>query len=96
MTEQQRLFLVQARTDFEVFKLFRGAPRWPSCHALHYPQMAPELLGKASWRHSCPRKSHRAFVPFLRSLSHNRDAQQQLGFEKQKLRLSPGDCRATL
>lgn len=84
MTEQQRLFLVQARTDFAVFELFRRDANWPSCHALHYLQMATELLGKAhAWRHGYPRKTHRAFVGFLRSLSHNRQAQDQLGFERQ-------------
>jgi len=46
MTEHQRLFLVQARTDFAVFELFRRDVKWPSCHALHYLQMATELLGK--------------------------------------------------
>lgn len=84
MTEQQRLFLVQARSDFAVFELFRRDAVWPSCHALHYLQMATELLGKAyAWRHAYPRKTHRAFVGFLRSLSHNRHAQDQLGFERQ-------------
>jgi hypothetical protein len=47
VTEQQRLFLVQARSDFAVFELFRGNANWPPCHALHYLQMSSELLGKA-------------------------------------------------
>jgi len=82
MTESQRLFLVQSRTAFDVFKLLRAHPDLPACHALHYLQMATELLGKAhAWRHGCPRSSHRAFVGFLRSLSTNRQAQKQLGFE---------------
>jgi hypothetical protein len=84
MTEFQRLFLVQARTDFEVFKLLRGSPAFPACQALHYLQMATELLGKAHfWRQGPPRNTHRAFVSFLRSLSTNRKAQSQLGFGKQ-------------
>ena len=33
VTESQRLFLVQARTDFAVFKL-REHPDLPACHAL--------------------------------------------------------------
>jgi hypothetical protein len=82
MTEYQRLFLVQARTDFAVFELLRGQPNLPACHALHYLQMATELLGKAhAWKHGPRANTHRAFVAFLRSLSTNRKAQKQLGFE---------------
>src|ERR1700719_2123638 len=82
MTEHQRLFLVQARTDFAVFELLRRQPDLPACHALHYLQMATELLGKAhAWKHGPRPNTHRAFVGFLRSLSTNRKAQKQLGFE---------------
>jgi hypothetical protein len=82
MTEYQRLFLVQARTDFAVFELLRRQPDLPACHALHYLQMATELLGKAhAWKHGPRANTHRAFVGFLRSLSTNRKAQRQLGFE---------------
>lgn len=84
MTEQQRLFLVQARTDFMVFELFRKDSKIPHCHALHYLQMATEMLGKArAWRQGALRNTHRAFVGFLRSLSTNRHAQNRLGFERQ-------------
>jgi len=83
MTEPQRLFLVQARTDFEVFKLLCKQSGLPECHALHYLQMATELLAKAhAWRNGPPPESHRALVPFLQGLSHNRKAQKQLGFER--------------
>ena len=52
MTEYQRLFLVQARTDFAVFELLRRQADLPACHKLHYLQMATELLGKAhAWKH---------------------------------------------
>jgi hypothetical protein len=82
MTEYQRLFLVQARTDFAVFELLRRQADLPACHALHYLQMATELLGKAhAWKHGPRTSTHRAFVGFLRSLSTNRKAQKQLGFE---------------
>ncbi|HEV3006970.1 MAG TPA: hypothetical protein VGX78_21040 [Pirellulales bacterium] len=82
MTEYQRLFLVQARTDFAVFEQFRRQPDLPACHALHYLQMATELLGKAhAWKHGPRTNTHRAFVGFLRSLSTNRKAQKHLGFE---------------
>jgi hypothetical protein len=82
VTEYQRLFLVQARTDFVVFELFHSHAELPPCHALHYLQMATEMLGKAHvWRQDPPSNSHRAFVGFLRSPSSNRRAQRQLGFE---------------
>jgi len=82
MTEYQRLFLVQSRTDFAVFDLLRRQADLPACHALHYLQMATELLGKAhAWKDVPRANTHRAFVGFLRSLSANRKAQKQLGFE---------------
>lgn len=82
MTEFQRLFLVQARTDFAVFELLRSQPGLPACHSLHYLQMATELLGKAhAWKHGPKSNTHRAFVAFLRSLSTNRHAQAILGFQ---------------
>ena len=82
MTEYQRLFLVQARTDFAVLELLRVRSELPACHALHYLQMATELLGKAhAWKHGPRANTHRAFVAFLRSLTTNRKAQKQLGFE---------------
>jgi hypothetical protein len=84
MTEHQRLFLVQSRTDYAVFDLLRKQPKLPHCHALHYLQMATELLGKAlAWKSGKPSTTHRAFVKFFRSLSTNRKAQKQLGYEGQ-------------
>jgi hypothetical protein len=84
MTEFQRLFLVQARSNFQVFEMFRKDPGLPACHALHYLQMATEMLGKAhAWRSGPPASTHRAFAGFLKSLSTNRHAQNQLGFEGQ-------------
>ncbi len=86
MTEQQRLFLVQARADFAVFNMFQrnaAKEKWPACHALHYFQMATELLGKAlSWRQGQASLSHRALVGFLRSIINNRKAQKALGVER--------------
>jgi hypothetical protein len=82
MTEFQRLFLVQARANFTVFQRFRNDPDLPSCHALHYLQMATEMLGKAhAWKRGPITTTHRAFVGFLRSLSSNRQAQKRLGYE---------------
>jgi len=82
MTEHQRLFLVQAKTDYSVFNLLRKQPELPDCHLLHYLQMATELFGKAwAWKHGPILLSHRAFVGFLRSMTTNRQAQQQLGYK---------------
>ncbi len=84
MNEQQRLFLVQARTDHRVFELVSMRADLPACHALHHLQMATELLGKAcAWKKGRPKKTHRAFVDFLRTLSTNRQAQKRLGYEGQ-------------
>ena len=81
MTEFQRLFLVQSRTDFAVFDMLRKQPGLPACHALHYLQMSTEMLGKAhAWKHGPRTTTHRAFVGFLRSLSTNRQAQKQLEY----------------
>jgi len=82
VTEYQRLFLVQARTDFAVFELLRSRRGLPACHALHYLQMATEMLGKAcAWKHGPTANTHRAFVGFLRSLFTNRQAQKELGYQ---------------
>ncbi len=84
MKEEQRLFLVQARSAYGVFqKLFADKSLHP-CHALHYLQMATELLGKAAaWKTGPVEKSHKALVPFLRSLTANTRARAILGYENQ-------------
>jgi hypothetical protein len=82
VTEHQRLFLVQARTDYLVFDLLRKQPTLPACHSLHYLQMATELFGKAwDWKNGPVKTSHRALVRFLRSLTTVNKAQHQLGYE---------------
>ncbi len=81
MNTQQRLFLVQAKSDFGVFVRLRRDPQIHACHTLHYLQMATEMLGKAHhWRGGPLRGSHKAFVGFLRSLTTNRQAQGDLGY----------------
>jgi len=83
MNEHQRLFLVQARSSFDVFQLLRKTASLPACHALHYLQMSTELLAKAHARKLGAKDlTHRAFVPFLRSLATNRKAQTLLGLER--------------
>ena len=82
MKEEQRLFLVHAKSVFSVYRLLNADKSLHRCHALHYLQMATELLGKAYlWKHGPPANTHRAFVSFLKSLAKNRKAQKQLGFE---------------
>lgn len=84
MKEEQRLFLVQAKSAYSVYKYLRSEKTLHHCHALHYLQMATELLGKASkWKDGPVEKSHKAFVPFLQSLSSNTKARRQLGFDRQ-------------
>ncbi len=84
MKEEQRLFLVQAKSAYAVYKLLSADKSLHHCHALHYLQMATELLGKPNaWRNGPIGKSHKALVSFLRSLSSNTKAQKQLGYEGQ-------------
>ncbi|MFL5338580.1 MAG: hypothetical protein ACJ8F7_00285 [Gemmataceae bacterium] len=46
--------------------------------------MATELLGKASaWKNGPPKRTHKALVRFLQSLSSSTKAQKQLGYEGQ-------------
>jgi len=84
MTEQQRLFLVQARSVYAVFELLSETEDIHHCHALHYLQMATELLGKASrWKDAVPHRSHSVLVDFIRGLVSNNKARDQLGFNGQ-------------
>jgi len=83
MTDIQKLFLSQARSDFLAFDLLResGLPR---CHCLHYLQMTTELFSKAySWGKGSVASSHKALVSFFRDLPKNRKAQSLLGFDNQ-------------
>jgi hypothetical protein len=79
MNEQQRLFLVQARSDWDVFQLLK---RRPVCHQLHYLQMCTEKLAKAYfWRDkSAANLGHAAFSKFVRSIGTNRTVAEKLGF----------------
>lgn len=84
MKEEQRLFLVQAKSAYAIYQLLNADNSLHHCHALHYLQMATELLGKANaWKQGPVGRSHKAFVPFLRSLSSNARARKQLGFVAQ-------------
>lgn len=83
MNAQQELFLIQSRSVFTVFAMFRKDKNLPHCHALHYLQMATELLGKAyAWKKGRPKKlTHRSLVRFLKVLTDNSKAQTQLGYD---------------
>ncbi|MBY0455929.1 MAG: hypothetical protein K2V38_01180 [Gemmataceae bacterium] len=82
MNERQRLFLVQARANHALFGVLRKEETLGRCHALYALQMATELLGKAHASRAGPVElSHRAFVPFLRTLSNNPKARDQLGYK---------------
>lgn len=84
MREEQRLFLVQARSAFDVYELLRANESVHPCHALHYLQMATELLGKAhAWKNGPVSKSHKSLVQFLRNLSSNSKAQKALNYGDQ-------------
>ena len=69
MNDFQAVWWEQARSDREVFVIFRSQGL-AECHSLHYLQMATEKLAKAYfWRDRVtPRKSHALFVRFLRVL----------------------------
>ena len=84
MNSEQELFLKQARSAYDVFLMLKASTSIHHCHALHYLQMASELLGKAhAWRNGPISKSHKAIVPFLRSLSTNSKVQDLFGFHDQ-------------
>ena len=69
----QQLFLDQARSDYETFRLLS---RRNVCHRLHYLQMSTEKLAKVYfWRHGhFPGFGHHKFAPFLRDLDFSRAA----------------------
>ncbi|MEX1095601.1 MAG: hypothetical protein WED34_06095 [Planctomycetales bacterium] len=79
MNEQQRLYLVQARSDWEVYQLLKSGP---VCHRLHDFQMCTEKLAKAYfWRSSnAGNLGHAAFVKFVRAIATNQSVATNLGF----------------
>src|SRR5215208_5917868 len=69
MTDEQRLWWTQAKSDHGVFVMLRKQGVH-ECHLLHYLQMATEKLAKAYlWRSGvAPPPSHVGFPRFLRAL----------------------------
>jgi len=81
---QRQAFLVQARSDFEVFDHLRSNAGFdlPECHALHFLQMATEKLAKAvigSPHEAVRQDTHVAFSRISRSL-RRRDYGVLLGY----------------
>lgn len=86
----QAAFLKQARSDWEAYEK-TAEFEWPSCHRLHYLQMATEKLGKALLivgDHELEnlKGSHTAFVKLIRVVSNNRKLQKVLGMKKSQQR----------
>src|SRR5271167_1318154 len=79
MNEQQRLYLVQARSDWSIFQLLK---RQAVCQQLHYLQMVTEKLGKAFfWRGpGAQNLGHAAFSRFVRAIAANRRVAELIGF----------------
>lgn len=82
MNEPQRLYLVQARSDWEVYKLLSQIKGLPICHELHYLQMCVEKLAKAYlWKNrGAAHLGHAALTKFIRAIAQNRDVAEGIGF----------------
>ena len=90
LREWQMAFLEQARSDWNAYQKTQE-PAWPSCHQLHFLQMATEKLSKAlliSGEMNLERitHSHAAFAKFMRVVSHNHNLQAELGMNKSQLK----------
>ncbi|MFO0808824.1 MAG: hypothetical protein U0746_09395 [Gemmataceae bacterium] len=84
MTEHQRLFWAQARSDFAVYEYLAEQPY---CHRLHYLQMSSEKLAKAYVLHrraQVAMKSHKAFIAFWRTIADNDRVRMSLGYGRQQ------------
>lgn len=78
------VFLMQAWSDFQVFREMNDG-RCPTCHALHYLQMATEKLSKSflcrrSGRNP-PKLTHYSLVTFLNVSRSQRVWREKLGYE---------------
>ena len=81
MNEQQRLFFVQAESDYRVLRLLRSRGA-PACQVLHYLQMSTEKLARAYlWKQDTVKRSHAAFSKFLRSLAGDDRVRIELGYK---------------
>ena len=90
MNASQELWWRQAQSDYDIFELLRKY-NVPTCHQLHYLQMATEKIAKAYfWRSGKPpeKLTHRVFVQFLRDLKSPAGAGERianlLGFKREQ------------
>jgi len=79
----QLAFLRQGRSDWETYQRIDD-PAWPTCHRLHFLQMATEKLAKALLiAGDMPldkiTHTHAAFVKFMRVARKNHNLQKELG-----------------
>jgi len=77
-------YLRQARSDYEVYS-FLNTPDVPLCHRLHYLQMASEKLAKSFLSKGSRKpykKTHIAFVRFLKISKRYKPIQRELGYAK--------------
>jgi len=84
------VFLTQARSDWDVSEHLKETSL-PTCHMLHYLQMATEKLAKA-YLLAGPtdiksvRSTHRAVTRFLQLLSRNEGLREEMGMKPRQLR----------
>ena len=84
-------FREQARSDWQAYHLVDQSTL-PSCHAMHYLQMATEKLAKAAllaggMKPDELRNSHLAFTKFLRVAFRNRNFRLEMGMSGAQLRM---------
>lgn len=85
-------YLEQARSDWEMRSLMEENSV-ADCHCLHYLQMATEKLAKAALLRGGAKpedlkKSHKAFIRFLRSSAKSPSLRQTFGFSARQLQES--------
>jgi hypothetical protein len=85
-------YLEQARSDWKMRSLMEENSA-ADCHCLHYLQMATEKLAKAALLRGTTkpedlRRSHKAFVRFLRSSAKNPSLRRTFGLSARQLQES--------
>jgi hypothetical protein len=85
-----QVFLAQAKSDWQVYEHLKKT-QFPSCHALHYLQMATEKLAKAyllvrPTDVQSVLSTHKALIRFLRDVSRNNRLQNEMGMRAMQLR----------
>jgi hypothetical protein len=84
MNEQQRLFFVQAESDYRVLRLLQSRGE-PACQVLHYLQMSTEKLARVYlWKQAAVKTSHAAFSKFLRSIAGDDRVRDELGYRSRE------------